>query len=100
MFWFFGREARGILAPWLGIEPTPPALESEVLTTGLPQMWLVMFQVLQIYLFLRFSQYAKRFKLGWTKLQNRLSFMVSATDNAMINYLITSFHPRLYRKFF
>ena len=36
MFWFFGREARGILAPRPGIEPTSPALEGEVLTTGLP----------------------------------------------------------------
>ena len=36
MFWFFGPEACGILAPRPGIEPTPPALDSEVLTTGLP----------------------------------------------------------------
>ena len=36
MFWFFGREACGILAPRPGIEPAPPALEGEVLTTGLP----------------------------------------------------------------
>ena len=36
MFWFFGHEACGILAPWPGIEPTPPALEGEVLTTGPP----------------------------------------------------------------
>ena len=36
MFWCFGREARRILAPWSGIEPTPPALEGEVLTTGPP----------------------------------------------------------------
>ena len=35
MFWVFGREACGILAPQPGIEPTPPALEGEVLTTGL-----------------------------------------------------------------
>ena len=34
MFWFFGCEACGILAPWPGIEPVPPALEGEVLTTG------------------------------------------------------------------
>ena len=33
MFWFFGCEACGILAPWQGIEPAPPALEGEVLTT-------------------------------------------------------------------
>ena len=36
MFWFFGHEACGILAPWPGIEPAPPALEGEVLTTGPP----------------------------------------------------------------
>ena len=32
-FCFFGLEAHGILAP-LGIEPSPPALEGKVLTTG------------------------------------------------------------------
>ena len=36
MFRFFGREACGILAPQPGIEPAPPALECEVLTTGPP----------------------------------------------------------------
>ena len=36
MFWIFGHETRGILAPQPGIEPARPALESEVLTTGLP----------------------------------------------------------------
>ena len=40
MFRFFGREARGILAPQPGIEPAPPALEGDVLTTGLPGMSL------------------------------------------------------------
>ena len=35
MFCFFGHETCGILAPRPGIEPAPPALESEVLTTGL-----------------------------------------------------------------
>ena len=33
-FQFFGNEAYGILAPQPGIEPTPPALEGEILTTG------------------------------------------------------------------
>ena len=33
---FFGHEARGISAPLPGVEPAPPALEGEVLTTGLP----------------------------------------------------------------
>ena len=37
MFWVFGPEARGILAPQPGIEPAPPALEGEVLTTGPPE---------------------------------------------------------------
>ena len=36
MFWFFGCEACGILAPQPGIKLTPPALEGEVLTTGPP----------------------------------------------------------------
>ena len=35
-FGFFGRQACGILAPWPGIEPAPPALEGKVLTTGPP----------------------------------------------------------------
>ena len=34
MFWIFGHEACGILAPWPGIEPTSTALENQVLTTG------------------------------------------------------------------
>ena len=37
LFWSSGQEARGILGPWSGIEPTPPALEGEILTTGLPR---------------------------------------------------------------
>jgi len=36
MFWFFGHEACGILAPLPGIKPTTPALDGEVLPTGLP----------------------------------------------------------------
>ena len=32
MFWFFGHEACGILAPIPGVEPTPPALKGEVFT--------------------------------------------------------------------
>ena len=42
MFWFFGREACGILAPQPGIEPAPPVLEGEVLTTGPPGKSLVL----------------------------------------------------------
>ena len=36
MFWPLAYEACGILAPQPGIEPTSPALEGEVLTTGPP----------------------------------------------------------------
>ena len=36
LFWFFGHEACGILAPQPGIEPTSPVLEGKALTTGLP----------------------------------------------------------------
>ena len=36
MFWSFGPETCGILAPRPGIEPASPALEGEVLTTGPP----------------------------------------------------------------
>ena len=36
MFWFFGQEACRILAPLPGIKLVPPALNGEVLTTGLP----------------------------------------------------------------
>ena len=32
MFWFFGCEACGILAPCPKIAPVPPGLEGEVLT--------------------------------------------------------------------
>ena len=35
MFWFFGHKACGILVPWPGTEPASPALEGEVLTSGL-----------------------------------------------------------------
>ena len=48
MFCVFGREACGILVPWPGIEPAPPALEGEVSTTELPGKSLV---VVLIYLF-------------------------------------------------
>ena len=37
VFWFFGPEACGILAPRPGIEPATPVLEGEVLTTGPPE---------------------------------------------------------------
>ena len=36
MFWFSGPKACGIIAPQPEMEPPPPALEGEGLTTGLP----------------------------------------------------------------
>ena len=45
MFWFLSHEACGIPAPRPGMEPTPPALEGEVLTTGPPGKalkWLIL----------------------------------------------------------
>ena len=40
MFWFFGHEPCGILAPQPGMEPSPLALEGKVLTTELPEQFL------------------------------------------------------------
>ena len=37
MFWCFGWEACGILAPQSEIKPAPSVLEGEILTTGLPK---------------------------------------------------------------
>ena len=37
VFWFLGHEACGVLAPWPGIETSPPTLEGEVLATGLQE---------------------------------------------------------------
>ena len=36
MFWCFGHGPKEILGPWPGFEPMPPALEGDILTTGLP----------------------------------------------------------------
>ena len=36
MFWLFGHEECGILAPRPGIKPALPAMEGEVLTAGPP----------------------------------------------------------------
>lgn len=36
VLFFYEHEACGILAPWPGIKPAPPALEIEVLITGPP----------------------------------------------------------------
>ena len=43
MSWFFGQEACGILVPQPGIEPAPPALGGEILTTGPPEKSPVLF---------------------------------------------------------
>ena len=52
MLWFFGCKTCGILAPWPGIEPAPPALEGEVLTTGPPEKSLDFFKIkLNIHMF-------------------------------------------------
>ena len=50
MSWFFGPEAWEILAPWPGTEPTPFAVEGEVLTTGPPgkSKQGVSFQVMKV----------------------------------------------------
>ena len=36
MFWFFGHKACRLFAPQSGTEPTPPVLESAIVTTGPP----------------------------------------------------------------
>ena len=41
IFWCLGHKACGILAPQLGTESVPPALEDKVLTTGLPGKSLI-----------------------------------------------------------
>ena len=53
MFWPFGHEACGILAPQLGIKPASPAVEGEVLTTGPPAKFQAFhfLGVFKIYLF-------------------------------------------------
>ena len=55
MFWFFGPKACGILVPWPGIKPAPPALEGDVLTTGPPGKSLWRYSWLYFYLFFRFQ---------------------------------------------
>ena len=56
MFWFFGREAYGILAPQPGVEPAPLALEGKVLTTGPPgkSLYGCVFIVICLKVFLNF----------------------------------------------
>ena len=48
MFQFFYLKACGILAPQPGIDPTPPALGSEVLTSGLP--WTSLAYIFDVFL--------------------------------------------------
>ena len=40
-FWFFGHKVCGVLTPWPGIEPAPPALKGGVLTTESPGKSLI-----------------------------------------------------------
>ena len=44
IFWCFGLEAGGILAPWPGMGHGPPALESKVLTSGPPRKSFSLFK--------------------------------------------------------
>ena len=46
-FFFFGLEICGILFPWPGIKPVPPALEGEILTTGSPEKSSRVYQLLK-----------------------------------------------------
>ena len=45
MFWFFSREACGILTFRPGIEPASPAKKDEVLTTGSPGKFPIYFLI-------------------------------------------------------
>ena len=62
VFWLFGHETCGILAPWTGIEPELPAVEAEILATRPPgkslcaYFWLlsaVCFSVIKVHLRLK-----------------------------------------------
>ena len=46
LFYLFGRAACGILVPWPGIEPTPPAVEVQSLNhwTTKEVWWLLFFE--------------------------------------------------------
>ena len=48
MFWFFDYKVCRILAPRPGMDPTPTALEANVLTTGLPGKSLIFIQFLKV----------------------------------------------------
>ena len=52
MFWLFGFNAPGTLAPDQGLNPHPPALEGKVLTTGLPGKSYSLFIFKDKYLFI------------------------------------------------
>ena len=77
MFWFFGRKAGGILTPRLGIEPTPPALEGEVLTTGLPGKSLEL-----LYYFLNQISIIKKY---W-------NFMPNSCETIPVSWIIIFLH--------
>ena len=76
MFWFFGREACGILAPRPEIVPAPPALEGKVLTTGRPGKSLHKFFVYLVTL-KRISAAAISWLLTRAGLRKRISVTAS-----------------------
>ena len=57
MFWCFDCKACGILAPQPGIEHTPPGLEGEVLSTGLPGKFLKLLVSIPIFCFLKVNHW-------------------------------------------
>ena len=52
MFWFFGREACGILDPRPGIEPAPPALEGEAFVLFISISFIDLFNSLDLFIYL------------------------------------------------
>ena len=85
MFWFFGLEARGILAPWPGIEPAPPALEGEALTTG-PRGKSLMLLILDRLCWRMTSKFSE-----WKKTRN-----LAREKHVLICWRITSFIDAAY----
>ena len=65
MFWFFGCEVYRILVTQPGIEPAPPALEGEVLTTGPPGNSLQLLLTPMCYVLSGFS-HVQLFVTSWT----------------------------------
>ena len=97
MFWFFGHEACGILAPLPGIEPTPHALEGEVLTTGPPGKSRVML-LRQILLFL----INRKGNWDQERLNHRVICLISARDrnttlfSGLSSVSVSTFHTYIF----